>query len=227
SDKANRQMLMLSGKHTEEQATAAVQELNTLTTEYAQIQGRIREQSPRYAALTQPSPLDLKEIQKQVLDDETLLLEYALGEQGSFLWAVTPTWIKSFELPKRAEIEPLARHIYELVTARNKHLPQETLAQRQQRLVRADAEYSRASATLSKMLLEPIASELKNKRLLIVGEGILQYVPFAALPNPVAADSHPLIVDNEIVSLPSASVLAVLRKETADRKPGDKAVAVL
>lgn len=227
SDKANRQMRMLNGKHTEEQATTATREIDALTTEYEQVQAQIREKSPRYAALTQPLPLTLREIQKQVLDEETLLLEYALGEQSSFLWAVTPTSIKSFELPKRAEIEPVARRIYELLTARNKHLPQETLAQRQQRVERAEAEYAKASASLSKMLLGPVAAELQNKRLLIVGEGILQYVPFAALPNPLTANSHPLIVDNEIVSLPSASVLAVLRQETAERKPGNKTVAVL
>jgi CHAT domain-containing protein/Tfp pilus assembly protein PilF len=227
SDKAERQMRLLSGKYTVEQATAATKEIDALTAEYEQLQAQIREKSPRYAALTQPQPLSLQDIQKQVLDEETLLLEYALGEQSSFLWAVTPTWIKSFELPKGAEIESVARRIYGQLTARNKHLPQETLAQRQQRVELADAEYSSASATLSKMLLGPVAAELKNKRLLVVSEGILQYVPFAALPNPLAADSHPLIVDNEIVSLPSASVLAVLRQESAGRKLGNKAVAVL
>lgn len=252
SDKAERQMRMLSGRHTEEQATAAAREMDALTTEHEQIQSRIRETSPRYAALTQPVPLGLKEIQQRVLDDGTLLLEYALGEQKSFLWAVTPTWIKSFELPKRAEIEQAARRVYELSTARNKNLLKETPEQRRQRLERADKEYSTAAASLSRMLLGSVASELKGKRLLIVGDGILQYVSFAALPQPSAGDgergmvdgkrandhpspitdhpspiTRPLVVDNEIVSLPSASVVAVLRRETATRKPAGKTLAVL
>src|SRR6185369_2944988 len=147
---------------------------------------RIRETSPRYAALTRPVPLGLKEIQSRVLDDETLLLEYALGEERSFLWAVTPTSIKSFELPKRAEIEEAARRFYDLCTARNKSLPKETFEGRRQRLERADAEYSTRSAALSQVLLGPVASVLRNKRLLIVSDGMLQYLSFAALPAPAA-----------------------------------------
>jgi len=227
ADKAERQMRMLSGKHTDEQAAAVAKEIAALATEHEQTQSQIRETSPRYAALTRPVPLGFKAIQQQVLDDQTLLLEYALGEEKSFLWAVTPTSIKSFELPKGAEIESAARHVYELLTARNQSLAKETPEQRRRRLEQADAEYPKASATLSQMLLGQVASELKNKRLLIVSDGVLQYMPFAALPNPVAADSHPLVVDHEIVSLPSASVMAVLRQETADRKPAGKTLAVL
>jgi CHAT domain-containing protein len=86
------------------------------------------------------------------------------------------------------------------------------------------------------MLLSPAAALLGAKRLLVVADGALQYVPFAALPipkwpagrNPNAiADYRPLIADHEIVSLPSASTLAVLRGETGARKPAPKTVAVL
>jgi CHAT domain-containing protein len=75
------------------------------------------------------------------------------------------------------------------------------------------------------MLLAPLAAELKQKRLVVVAEGVLQYVPFSALPSPGA--ERPLIIEHEIVTLPSASVLAVLREEFANRKPASKAVAVL
>lgn len=227
SDEAERQSRLLSGKHTEEQAAAAAREMAALTTEYDQIEGRIRETSPRYAALTQPVPLGLKAIQERVLDDETLMLEYALGEEKSFLWAVTPTSIKSFELPKREEIERAARRVYELLSARNQPIANETLEQRRKRLDRADAEYPAASAALSRILLAPVAFELKNKRLLIVSDGVLQYIPFAALPDPQAGDWRALVVDHEIVSAPSASVVAVLRQETANRKPAAKSLAVL
>ncbi len=60
--------------------------------------------SPRYAALTQPKSLDTKQIQ-QLLDSGTILLEYSLGEKKSYLWAVSPDSIASFDLPGREEIE--------------------------------------------------------------------------------------------------------------------------
>src|SRR5262249_25034677 len=40
-----------------------------------------------------------------VLNENTLLLEYALGDEHSYLWAVTTTGMTAHTLPKRAEIE--------------------------------------------------------------------------------------------------------------------------
>ena len=184
SDRAERQTRLLSGRHTEEQAAAAAREMNALTTEYEQVQAQIRHTNPRYAALTRPAPLSLKQIQTEALDPNTLLLEYALGEEKSYLWAVTQNSIHSFELPKRAEIEAAARRVYELVTARNQLAPKETPERRRLRVESADAEYSKASAALSQMLFGPVASQLGARRLLVVSEGMLQYMPFVALPAP-------------------------------------------
>jgi CHAT domain-containing protein len=212
ADKAQAQMRLVSGEHTEEQTKTIARELAALTTDYEQVQAQIRQASPQYAALVQPVPLTVADIQQKVLDRETLLLEYSLGEEKSFVWAVTPDEIKTYELPNRAAIEPLARRVYESLTARNGSV--------------GDAEYTKAAAALSQILLGPVAAELKNKRLLVVSDGVLQFVPFAGLPDPLATDSRPLIIDHEVVTAPSASVVALLRQETANRKPAPRALAV-
>lgn len=224
AEAAERQTRLLSGKYTEEKALATSKEIDSLTSEYDQVQARIRQSSPRYAALVEPAPLSVAEIQKRVLDQNTLLLEYALGEQKSFVWVVAHDTVKSFELPGRAAIEQGAKRFYQLLTERGAAVPNETLAQRKQRMEHVDADYPQAAASLSRMLLAPVAAELGQKRLLIVAEGVLQYVPFAALP--LNGDA-PLIVDHEIVNLPSASVLAMLREEFGNRKPANKSVAVI
>ena len=225
AEKAEQQTRLLSKKYTEEQALTLSKEIEAFTTEYDQVQTRIRQASPRYAALIEPSPIGVEAIQKQLLDADTLLLEFALGEQKSFVWAVTPDSVKSFELPGRAQIEQEAKRFYQLLTQRGLNVSNETLAERKQRLNHVDSEYPAVAANLSRMLLAPLAAELKQKRLVIVAEGVLQYVPFAALPSPES--SRPLIVDHEIATLPSASVLALLREEFTNRKPASKAVAVL
>src|SRR5439155_10026520 len=97
---AERQTRILSGKHSEEQTVRLQKEIDALTSEYQQVESQIRQSSPRYAALTQPVPLTMREIQSKVLDADTALLEYALGWERSYLWVVTPTYVKSFELPK-------------------------------------------------------------------------------------------------------------------------------
>ena len=234
ADKAERQIRMLSGKHTDDDAKVAATEIDALTTEYEQVVARIRQTSPRYAELTQPLPLNLKEIQTNVLDSETLLLEYALGEDRSFLWAVTQDSIKSFELQKREVLEAAARHLYEVLTERNRVVKNETPDQRRLRLDRSDAEYASAAKALSDLLLQPVASHLGTKRLVIVGEGLLQYVPFAGLPAPIDQGNEQankayrsLVLDHEIINLPSASVMDVLRREATGRKPAPKTLAVL
>jgi CHAT domain-containing protein/Tfp pilus assembly protein PilF len=223
--KAQSQMQLLGGKHSDEEAETARKEISVLTIELEQLEGRIRERSPQFTALVQPVPLKLDEIQEKILDRDTLLLEYSLGEEKSFVWAVTPDSIKSFVLPKRDVIEPAARRVYELLTARSISVPKETLEQRRKRLELVDAKYAKASATLSQTILGPVAGELKDKRLLIVSDGVLQYIPFAGLPVP--NNTRALILDHEVVMAPSASVLGLLRQETANRKPASKMVAVL
>src|SRR6266511_1873693 len=112
--RAAAQIRLLNRKHTPEQAEAAAKEIAAITTEYDEIKARIRARSPRYAALTQPQPLGLTEIQQQVLDPDTLLLEYSLGDNASYLFVVSQTSITGHLLPKRVEIEAAARRVREL-----------------------------------------------------------------------------------------------------------------
>ncbi len=205
------------------------QEIGQLESELERAQAAIRRASPRYAAFTQPRPLTLAEIRDQ-LDDDTLLLEYALGDERSHLWAVTKTSLASYELPAEAEIDAQAREVYRLLTARGVAVRGETPIERRERIARAERELPVAARDLSRMTLGPVASLLGGKRLVIVADGALQYIPFAMLPDPAIGagkPEQPLIVGREVVSLPSASALAVQRAELAGRAPAPKMLAVL
>ena len=218
--KEQARMQLLNRKHTPEQAAAADKELRELTAQYQELQARIRTGSPRYAALTQPQPLTLAEVQQQVLDADTLLLEYALGEERCYLWAVSRNAVASFELPKRAEVEVAARRFYDSLVTFNQS--SRAAGANESQSLPLTSKTLKAALALSRMLLSPVASQLGAKRLLIVADGALQYVPFAALSKSTAA-YQPLIVEHEVVSLPSASSLAVLRKDLAGRKAAAKA----
>jgi CHAT domain-containing protein/Tfp pilus assembly protein PilF len=233
--KAAGQFALLNRKHTPAQAESAAKEIDSITAEYEEVRAQIRARAPRYAALTQPLPLGLAEIQRQVLDPDTLLLEYSLGDDASHLFVVSQTSITWRRLPKRAEIEAATRRVRELLTAPQPQ-PGDTDAKYRARIKEAGESYWAQAAELSKMLLGPVASQLSRKRLAIVADGALQYIPFAALPTPShgsdggrnsGAEPRPLFVEHEIVNLPSASTLATLRSETAGRKPAEKSLAVL
>ncbi len=208
-------MLLERGQSDPDRIAVAKEELRRLLREYQELQAQIRVSSPKYAALTQPQPLDAREIQ-QVLDEDTLLLEYSLGDQRSYLWLVSPESIQSFVLPGRDEIEARARHLHGLL--RRSAQPDVTV---QAQLV---------TEALSQVLLGPVSDQLGSRRLVVVATGALQYLPFAALrlPDPGnPSETVPLVVDHEIVSLPSASLLAVLRQQTRERAPALKTVAVV
>ena len=118
NEKANRQSQVLGRAHTSEQALAVKEELDASLVQYREVQAQIRSADPRYAALTQPQPLGLAEVQRDLLDDETLLLEYVLGDDASQVFAITPSSSRVIELPGRTEIEAAARRVHELMTAR-------------------------------------------------------------------------------------------------------------
>jgi CHAT domain-containing protein/Flp pilus assembly protein TadD len=206
-------------------------ELETLLTQQKELQTKIRTTSPKYAALQYPQPLKLPQIQQQ-LDKDTLLLEYSLGKERSYLWAVTPNSIDTYELPPREEIEKAVTEF------------------------RKDLQHNRAgdltainAAKLSKIILAPVADKLGKKRLVIVADGGLQKISFAALndvtpsaapkgglilvPSPRKAgveaevNYQPLIVNHEIVNLPSVTTIATQRQDLKGRKTAPKSLAIL
>lgn len=236
--KAERQIRLLGGPHADEEAAALAGEIEAITNEYETVKAEIRAKSPRYATLTQPQPLGLSEIQQRVLDDRTLLLEYALGDERSYVWAVTRTSIMGYELPARAQIEAAARRLYELLTA-HQLIPGEAVNERQMRTAQAEADYWREVDALSDIILGPAAEQLAGKRLLVIPDGALQYIPFGVLTAPAgqaSADQQlirpdggsrlPLVNQDEVASLPSASILPVLQREIIEPELEDKLLAI-
>ena len=226
SAKAQRQLSLGISKQSTGEAAEIGKEIEQIIEELEALASQIRRSSPRYATLTQFVPLSVSDVQRELLDDNTAVLEIALGEQQSYGWLVTPRTIVSAKLPPRAEIESAARRVYELVTARVPRSSNESATDWARRIRAAEADYPAAVRDLSQMLIRPFASHL-TARLVVIPDGALQYVPFAALEDPRAAGSQPLIVDHEIVTLPSIATLKALRQENSNRPPARGRVAVL
>ena len=216
---------LLGGKPSPEQIAKITNEINSLTNDLESLQIKLRRENPRYAELTQTRPLSVREIQA-LLDDETILLEYKLGARRSFLWLVTKNSTEIFILPPRAEIEAKAKEFYNSIVARAKT---------------AEAKTSELSKKLGAVLLAPIADKIGQRRAAIVADGVLQFIPFSALAisnfkseisNLESKDQRPkpedrfLIENTEIVVLPSAGVLAEIRRDRADAKAPEKLLTI-
>ncbi len=239
--KAERHMQLLADKQRAAEAEALAQEIDGLTVEYDEVSSRIKAGDPHYASLMQPQPLTLSEIRRQALDDDTLLLEYFLGERRSYLWAITKKEFSSYELPPRAEIENPVRKLYELLTARLT-ADNESAEQHRLRVAEADEQYWSQAGRVTQLLLGPAAARMNVKRLLIIPDGVLQYIPFHALTIPTACrpcgapeggtaaadgEPRPLMTAFEVVNQFSASTLAALRDEAGRRSRAPKTLAVL
>lgn len=228
--KTNRKISLLEGEGPPQQIAKVDQEIGQTLSAYQELEGQIRTSSPKYSALTQPKPLTYVEVQR-LIDPQTALLFYSLGSQRSLVFLVTSQSLEAYHLPKGDEINAVARSIYDSLTSRNRWIENETASQRKARIDEGRSGFQHAAAHLSEIVLGPVAQKLAGKRLLIVADGALQLIPFAALPVPAGSNAKaplPLVAEHEIVSLPSASVLALLREQANQRASEfTKEVAIL
>ncbi|MBW4569562.1 MAG: tetratricopeptide repeat protein [Tolypothrix carrinoi HA7290-LM1] len=259
-------------------------ERENLLNQYRELQTKIRTTNPEYAALKYPEPLKLPQIQQQ-LDKDTLLLQYSLGKDRSYLWAVTPDSLDSYELPGQKQIEDAANNFREVILAGGVPYGKSN----------PDA-INKPASQLTQIILAPVANKLGKKRLVIVADGVLQNIPFAALadltpqppslrgkgeyqspsplrrgvggevpyipfaaladltPQPPSLRSRsvskrgkgenqspsllrrgvggevpyqPLLVNHQIVNLPSVTAIATQRQQLNKRQPAPKTLAIL
>lgn len=193
---------------------ALLDETQALAVQVRDLDARIDAADPRHASFLGPRPLGVAGMQA-LLDENTLLLEYALGEARSYLWVVSSRDVRALTLPPRAEIEALARRVHESL-ARSPAAPGSAR--------RAGEEDLRA---LTRLLIEPAAPQLSAKRLVLVVSGALSLIPFGALPQPgTAVHPLPMLAKHEIVQVPSATILGAMRTLTAGRARPTRTAAI-
>jgi CHAT domain-containing protein/tetratricopeptide (TPR) repeat protein len=178
------------------------------------VRGELRRRSPRYASLLQPEPVSFAAVRRELLDGDTVVLEYRLGETASTLWVLTRESLTAAPLPPRREIEPLVQE----ASAWLKSLDW-------------PGRNPRPLCELSRMLLAPAAPSLGHRRVVVVPDGALATLSFAALPVPVEPAACPqapsLVESHEIAYLPSVATLLTQRRLLAGRHPAPGWLAVV
>ncbi|MDY6939588.1 MAG: tetratricopeptide repeat protein [Cyanobacteriota bacterium] len=201
----------LSGEDTGDEIASLDAQTDEVLAKLDLLKVELKADNPAYAALKYPSPLTLSQVQQQVLDSDSLLLQYAIGEDRSYLWAVTSTNMTVHTLPGAAELaEAIDPFRSVLETSGN-----------------TESDIADTAKALGELILDPVADQLPGKRLIVVADGDLHAIPFAALATPGQSDYVPLIADREVVNLPSASAVAISREQVARRTPAPKTLAVL
>jgi CHAT domain-containing protein len=190
------------------------QEIDAKVGELETLRGEMRRGSPLYAALTRPEPVALAAVRRELLDADSVLLEYHLGEPASTVWAITRETLAAAPLPPRHTVEAVAREAAHRIQSLD-----------------WPGRNPEAVCELSRMLLGPVAPFLAHRRLVVVADGALEEIPFAALPvpgDPAGCPAAPALVDgHEIASLPSAATLLTQRRLLAGRHPAPGWLAVV
>jgi CHAT domain-containing protein/tetratricopeptide (TPR) repeat protein len=200
---ATRRGRMLRDERGSAAGRALEAEIDRTTDRIRDVRARMRAESARYVDLVEPRPIGLADAQRTILDDRTVLLQYFLGGERSHMWAVTRTGITAYVLPSRERIEALVGACLQDV-AHAGPTP--------------DAGAAERAMAVSQAILGPAAAHLDAARLVVVADGLLESLPFAVLPDPRPTGGEPLAKTHEIVTLPSASTLALSRAS----RPGER-----
>ncbi len=180
--------------------------------DYRILQEQVRQKNPKFSAINQLSNFTIADAEK-LIDEDTAILEFALGENQSYVWIIRKGVFKLVKLPSKDLINQSAREFYLALTDRG---------------TKDDKAIIEKSRNLSRMILEPFAGELQNiKRIVVIADGSLQLVPFSALTSAPDAVYEPLVSKAEIVNAPSFSSLVFLSENKANRqKSPDKMLAI-
>jgi tetratricopeptide (TPR) repeat protein len=175
--KENDKINLLAKKDSQDEVKAVEAETAQLEAEYNEVNDVIRSRYPAYDELSKPTAWDLRHIQETILrDDDAVLLEYSAGSENSYAWVVSRNGFNSYALPPQKVINEAVQRVYSLSSSPP--------------VASGETELAQATAKLSKLVLEPVASSLSKPRIIVVADGSLNYIPFQLLS---ASANEPLI----------------------------------
>lgn len=163
--------LLEKGSNTAQPDPQTIEELKGkikgLEEDLSKIKQEIRKTNPRYADLHYPKPVSLEEAQALCPDRNTVILEYSVGDSSSSLWVITRSSHQLFRLPARKAL-------------------QEQIESFRFALLNPDQSnnefFTKGGYSLYKELLQPAEPYFtKKSKLVIIPDGILNYLPFEVL----------------------------------------------
>lgn len=198
----------------------ATRDLEANSTDLTRALGNLERTEDDLHAETSQAPkqaptMSAAEIEQASLVSGSTFFEYSLGQERSYLWVIGGGKIKSHVLPPRERLEEMVKQW-------------RALAAGQERIgANAAAKLHHLSDRLSCALFAD-AVQPGMTRMVIVPDGELAMLPFAALPENGCSDApgEPLVVGHEITLTPSLSVF-LARKPVTEKVPFQGDVAIV
>jgi CHAT domain-containing protein/tetratricopeptide (TPR) repeat protein len=187
--------------------------VSLIEAELDKVQGQMVANDPAYQALKSPPILGADQISRKLTED-SVLVEFKICDRRSVVFVISPQdKLFAAALPGESSLNPLIDSLREAQSAVG--------------TVGADKNYRRAARALSDVILGPIAAKIQHKRLFLVNDRGLLNISFAGLADPsVSGEYQPVIVDHEIVNLPSASVASAIERQRSQAVQGNKNILI-
>jgi CHAT domain-containing protein len=172
-------------------------ERNLREAEYALQERRLSLEMQRFRDRISWFPMaGIGQLQQRARRDNCAILEFLLGEDRSFAWLIASNKVSLEVLPGRKRIEEAVSRYLDLINSQPSNLY-------------LDRDLSEAKAQAEKLfssLLGGLAEQLEGQRkLIVVPDGLLHYLPFEALMH----NAKYLVEEHEISYVPSASMLSL------------------
>jgi CHAT domain-containing protein len=183
-----------------EQAKSINEQLRLCEERVEALKRKIRLSSPAYADLKYPQIITLDQAQKQMLGNKTAFLEYSLGKENSYAFVITKKEFKIFPLPPARKINEQVSEYLKAITDKENH------------------DFSLGYELFTKLVPQDLDENIK--KLIIIPDDILHYLPFETLISQKDKKRW-LIEDYKIAYTPSISSLReiIQHKRLSDIKP--------
>jgi len=186
------------------------EEYNQAENQYMLLISKMRSEIPEVADMILPEPCHLVQVQSQLLDEKTAVVEYFLGEKQSYMIIIEKNNSFLYELPSRSEIKKSIKGFIK------------ELSDPPKRVYRGSLASNRLFMELLKPIEEVLPGSIEN--LIIVPDGFLYFLPFEAL---LTDSENSFVVEKFIISYaPSCSSLLFL-KEKGVRKDHPKSLLAI
>lgn len=213
---------ILETKGSEAETSELNKEILTLTNNLESTEAFLKVQSPLYSMIKEPPNFQVDEFQKNILDENTLLLEFSFGKEASYLWVIGKSYIKVSVLPDRQTLDEQIDRLRQLISPPESE-DNEEIQSYQKKKADAEKEYWERAQNLSNQLFGNLTADLGDKKLIVIPDGKLRYFPISALPTPNTENNSsvnkPFLLKNEIVYEPSAVTLNLIKTYNASKLP--------
>jgi CHAT domain-containing protein len=175
---------------------------------------QMRAGDDKFASLLESQTATAEQLQRELLDPQSAVVSYWIGEVHSYRWLITPDRVRVDVLPPRSELERLILPLEQMLQNRRPSpAAGGDVSDYLARQTAYEARLQRGLKRVGSMLLSNLPASAAT--LFVAGDGCLRSLPFAALRVADGATTTYALRKYNIFLEPSASVALYLRLSPA------------